>query len=84
MKDAFFGFQPWIIPGGFTINVISPPSDGVTVTAPGVQFGAGADLTVFKNISVGFSGIYNMVSDSQLDGSRISGYEIGGTVGFSY
>jgi hypothetical protein len=84
LKDAFFGFQPWLIPGGFTINVQSPPSDGVTYIAPGVQFGAGADLTVFKNISVGFSGLYNMVSDGQLDGSRISGYEIGGTVGFSY
>nr|MCS5585710.1 hypothetical protein [Pseudomonadales bacterium] len=60
LKDALFGFQPWIIPGGFTINVISPPSDGVTVTAPGVQFGAGADMALLGNITVGFEGIYNM------------------------
>jgi len=84
LADSLMGIEPWIMPAGFTLNVISPPSDGVTYIAPGVQFGAGFDIPVFKNITVGAEGMYNNVDEQPLDGSRISGYEIGGTVGFKF
>ncbi|MCK4842948.1 MAG: hypothetical protein KAT04_13890, partial [Methylococcales bacterium] len=33
--------RPWLIPIGFDINIISPPSSAITVLNTGMQFGAG-------------------------------------------
>ncbi len=76
-------FRPWIIPAGFGLHVISPPSDGVTVTAPGIFFGAGADYNVWKSITVGFDGRYHLVSNTTAD-VDLDGFEVGGYVGFGF
>lgn len=75
--------RPWIIPAGFGLHVISPPSDGVTVTAPGVFFGAGADYQIWKNIHAGFDGRYHLVSNTVAD-VELDGFEVGGYLGFGF
>lgn len=51
--------RPWIIPFGLSINVISPPSSGVTVLNPGLMLGTGLEYRVWKNIWVGADFRYN-------------------------
>jgi hypothetical protein len=46
-------FRPWIIPFGLGLNVISPPSSGVTVLNPGLQIGTGAEYRLWKDIYAG-------------------------------
>lgn len=76
-------FRPWIIPAGFGLHVISPPSDGVTVTAPGMLFGAGADYNIWKNIYVGIDGRYHLISNTVAN-VDLDGFEVGGYVGFGF
>lgn len=76
-------FRPWIIPAGFALHVISPPSDGVTVTAPGIFFGAGAEYQVWKSITVGFDGRYHLVTNTVAD-VDLDGFEVGGYLGFGF
>lgn len=45
--------RPWIIPFGLAINVVSPPSSGVTVLNPGLMLGTGLEYRVWKDIWVG-------------------------------
>ncbi len=75
--------RPWIIPAGFGLHVISPPSDGVTVTAPGVFFGAGVDYQIFKNIHAGIDARYHIVTNTVAD-VDLDGLEAGGYVGFGF
>ena len=75
--------RPWIIPAGFAIHVVSPPSDGVTVTAPGIMFGGGADYELWNNIHIGFDGRYNLVSNTTAD-VALDGFEVGGYLGFGF
>jgi len=84
LADSLMGLEPWVIPGGFGIFVMSPPSEGATYIAPGVVFGGGLDYTLYKNITIGASGKYNHVMDQSLDGTRISGFDVGGTLGFKF
>ncbi|WP_367026909.1 hypothetical protein ABZN20_04625 [Methylococcus sp. ANG] len=53
------GFRPWIVPFGLSINVISPPSSGVTVLNPGLMLGTGLEYNIFKNLWVGADFRYN-------------------------
>ena len=46
-------FRPWIIPFGLGINVISPPSSGVTVLNPGLMLGTGAEYKIWKDLYAG-------------------------------
>jgi hypothetical protein len=46
-------FRPWVIPFGLSINVVSPPSSGVTVLNPGLMLGTGAEYRLWKDIWVG-------------------------------
>lgn len=75
--------RPWIIPAGFAIHVISPPSDGVTYISPGILFGAGVDYSLWKNIHVGIDGRYHLVSNTTAD-VELDGFEVGGYVGFGF
>jgi hypothetical protein len=76
-------FRPWIIPFGFTMNVISPPSESITVLNPGVMFGAGADYKLWKNIFVGVDARYNW-SPERIDGVNTSGMTAGGYIGLGF
>ena len=76
-------FRPWLIPAGFALHVISPPSDGVTVTAPGVMFAAGADYRLWKSVYAGVDARYHIVSNTTAD-VDLDGFEAGGYIGFGF
>ncbi len=76
-------FRPWLIPAGFALHVVSPPSNGVTVTAPGIMFAAGADYNIWKSLYVGVDARYHLVSNT-LANINLDGMEAGGYVGFGF
>jgi opacity protein-like surface antigen len=76
-------FRPWLIPVGFEINVISPPSDAITVLNPGMQFGAGADYKIWKDLYVGADARYHYSADD-IDGVRTDGVTAGGYLGIGF
>lgn len=76
-------FRPWIIPFGLTVNVISPPSNGVTVLNPGMQFGTGAEYAIWKAIKVGADVRYNLTG-RDLSGVNTNGMTAGGYLGIGF
>ena len=76
-------FRPWLIPVGFDINIISPPSDAITVLNPGIQFGAGADYNIWKNLYAGADVRYHYTTDDT-DGVRTDGLTAGGYLGIGF
>lgn len=76
-------FRPWLIPVGFEVNVVSPPSDAITVLSPGMQFGLGADYRVWKDIFIGADARYHLTTGS-IDGIRTDGVTAGGYVGIGF
>jgi opacity protein-like surface antigen len=77
------GFRPWIIPVGIDFNIISPPSDAITVLNTGMNFGAGAELDLLAGIVVGVDGRYHYTPDD-IDGVDTDGFTLGGSVGFKF
>lgn len=55
--------RPWIIPFGLSINVISPPSSGVTVLNPGLMLGTGVEYNIWKSLWAGIDFRYNFTGD---------------------
>jgi len=85
-KIKFFkgqAFRPWLIPVGFELSVISPPSDAITVLNPGMQFGLGADYKVWKNLYVGADARYHYSPDN-VDGVNTNGVTAGGYLGIGF
>ncbi len=76
-------FRPWLIPAGFEISVISPPSGAVTVLNPGIMFGAGADYKIWKDIYVGADARYHYSADN-IDGVNTDGVTAGGYLGLGF
>lgn len=76
-------FRPWLIPVGFELNIISPPSDAITVMTPGMQFGFGADYKVWKDIYVGADARYHY-APSKVDGVDTNGLTAGGYIGLGF
>ncbi len=76
-------FRPWLIPVGFEINVVSPPSNAITVMNAGMQFGFGADYNIWKNVFVGADARYHYAPGS-VDGINTNGVTAGGYVGFGF
>lgn len=68
-------FQPWIIPVGLDFHVISPPSNQTTVLDIGVQFGAGAEYRIWKELWLGVDARYHLASNQT---NTVNNY---GTVG---
>ena len=76
-------FRPWLIPVGLEVNVISPPSNAITVLNPGMQFGFGADYKIWKDLYVGADARYHQ-SMGSTDGVRINGVTAGGYLGIGF
>jgi opacity protein-like surface antigen len=76
-------FRPWVIPAGFVMNVISPPSESITVLEPGLMFGAGADYRIWKNLYVGADARY-IYTPSTVDGVQTNGMTAGGYIGIGF
>ncbi|MFU8789117.1 MAG: hypothetical protein ACNA7G_08805 [Methylobacter sp.] len=76
-------FRPWLIPVGLDVNVISPPSDAVTVLNTGMQFGAGAEYELLRGIVIGADGRYHHTFDN-VDGVSTDGFTLGGSLGFKF
>lgn len=76
-------FRPWLIPVGFELNVISPPSDAITVLEPGMMFGVGADYKIWKSLYVGADVRYHY-APGNVDGVNINTLNAGGYVGIGF
>jgi hypothetical protein len=81
--DGIMGIQPWVIPAGVEINVISPPSGAVTVTSIGGVAAAGFDYNLIGNVYLGGEGRYHWTPDS-VDGVDTDGFTLSGSVGFGF
>ncbi|MBW6453501.1 MAG: porin family protein, partial [Methyloprofundus sp.] len=78
-------FRPWIIPVGFGIHVISPPSNGITYLKPAMQFAAGADYRVWNDIYLGADFRYNLGFESTPDSEiNVDGFTTGAYVGIGF
>lgn len=76
-------FRPWIIPVGFSMDVVSPPTESITVLNPGMMFGLGADYRVWKNIYVGADARWHQ-SLGRIDGVDTNGLTAGGYIGLGF
>lgn len=77
-------FRPWILPIGFSMDVISPPSESITVLQPGMVFGAGADYNLWKNIYVGVDARYHHALGHGVDRVNVNGFTAGGYLGLGF
>jgi opacity protein-like surface antigen len=76
-------FRPWLIPAGFELTVISPPSDAITVLNPGMMFGVGADYKIWHNVFVGADFRWHQAFDN-VDGINTNGLTAGGYLGLGF
>ena len=76
-------FRPWLIPVGFELNVISPPSNAITVLTPGMVFGLGADYKIWKSLYVGADVRYHY-APGDVDGINVNTFNAGGYVGIGF
>ncbi len=92
-------FTPWVIPFGLSVNVISPPSSGVTVLNPGLMLGVGGEFQIWKALIAGVDFRYNFtggdlsytnqsglagVPPVRLHGVSTDGLTTGGYFGFKF
>ena len=77
--------RPWIIPVGFTFNIMSPPSQLNTIShlKPGMHFGAGVDYNIWRNLYLGTDVRYNLAID-KLDGTNVNGLTAGAYLGIGF
>ncbi len=75
--------RPWLIPVGLDINIISPPSNAITVLNTGMQFGAGVNYELFNGLVAGVDGRYHHSFDN-IDGVDTDGFTLGGSLGFRF
>ena len=75
--------RPWLIPAGLDINIISPPSNAITVLNTGMQFGAGVNYELFNGIVAGADGRYHYSFDD-IDGVDTDGFTVGASLGFRF
>ena len=76
-------FRPWLIPIGMELNIISPPSNAITVLTPGMVFGVGADYKIWKNLYVGADVRYHYAPGS-VDGVNTNNINAGGYLGIGF
>jgi opacity protein-like surface antigen len=75
-------FQPWIISIGLDFHVISPPSNTTTVLDVGVQWAAGAEYRLWKELKVGVDGRFHLASGAT--GTVNNFGTLGGYVGIGF
>jgi opacity protein-like surface antigen len=75
--------RPWLIPAGFELTVISPPSNAITYINPGMMFAAGADYNVWRNIHAGADVRWHQAFDN-VDGVNTNGLTAGGYMGIGF
>jgi hypothetical protein len=75
--------QPWIIPAGLALHVISPPSNAGTVLNPGVMFGAGVDFNLWRGLWLGIDGRYHLTGN-EADGVNTDHFTAGGNLGIAF
>jgi len=83
LADGIMGIQPWAVPMGVELNVISPPSGAVTVTSIGSVHAVGFDYNLIGNVYLGGEGRYHWTPDS-VDGVDTDGFTLSGSVGFGF
>jgi len=78
--------RPWIIPAGFTLNVMSPPSQANTIThlMPAMQFGGGADYNIWRNLYVGADVRYTWAFNKLDSSVNVNGLQAGGYLGIGF
>jgi hypothetical protein len=82
MKDS--DLRPWIIPAGFALQVVSPPTESITVLQPAMMFGVGADYRLWKNIFIGADARYHFGLGGDMDGVNTNGFTAGGYLGLGF
>jgi hypothetical protein len=75
-------FQPWVIPAGLDIHVISPTSSQVNYLDIGVQFGGGAEYRVWKELWLGVDSRYHQASNQTNTVNNFWTAGIYGAIGF--
>jgi hypothetical protein len=85
-----------VIPAGLAIQVISPPSSGVTVLNPALMLGTGVEYRIWQDIWLGtdfryqFGGGDLQYSARTLDGTSVlnssttNGLQVGGYIGIGF
>jgi len=77
-------FRPWIIPAGLALQVVSPPTESITVLQPAMMFGIGADYKLWKNIYIGADARYHHGLGGDMDGVKTNGFTAGGYLGLGF
>lgn len=84
-------FRPWVIPFGLAIEIVSPPSSGVTVLNPGLQVGTGLEYNILSNLWVGADfryyftgGDLNYREGPNLNQTPTQGLVSGGYIGLGF
>jgi opacity protein-like surface antigen len=77
-------FRPWIIPMGLALQVVSPPTESITVLQPAMMFGVGADYKLWKSIYVGADARYHYGLGGDMDGVNTNGFTAGGYLGLGF
>ena len=61
--NQFGDLVPWIIPIGLDFHVISPPSNQVNYLDVGIQFGAGIEYRVWKEMKLGLDARFHLAAN---------------------
>jgi opacity protein-like surface antigen len=77
-------FRPWIQPVGFALQVVSPPTESITVLQPAMMFGVGADYRLWNNIYIGADARYHQALGGTMDGVNTNGFTAGGYIGLGF
>ncbi len=77
-------FRPWIQPLGFALQVVSPPTESITVLQPAMMFGVGADYRLWNNIYVGADARYHQAIGGTMDAVNTNGFTAGGYLGIGF
>lgn len=75
-------FQPWVIPAGLDIHVISPTSSQINYLDIGVQFGGGAEYRVWKELWLGVDSRFHLASNQTNTVNNFWTAGVYGAIGF--